>query len=122
VFATDRPYGDVFNLKLQILDVAADTAHALNQPGSGPRWSPDGQWIAFGNAASIYVTHPDGTALRAASPAGHRYEPWTSWSPDGHWLMAEHEGPFIEVLEVATGLRLPLAFTGYLTTPAWRPF
>ena len=51
-----------------------------------PKWSPDGQWIAFSGGASgnsqIYVVRPDGTALRRVTDgSGDSYHP--SFSPDG---------------------------------------
>jgi Tol biopolymer transport system component len=118
-WATDRETGDVFNLRLQVLDVETGAIRSLGVAGTGPRWSPIGEWIAFGRDAYLYVVRPDGTGLRQVSSYG--YEPWVSWSPDGRWLVAERYGPVIDVIEVETGLTLPLGFTGYLATPAWRP-
>lgn len=88
---------------------------------TAPCWSPTGEWVAFVSGSSIFVVHPDGTGLRQASAAGESYEPSVSWSPDGKWLVTTHYGPYVEVIEVATGLRLPMMFTGNLTDPAWRP-
>ena len=119
VYATDRETGDIFNLRLQVLEVETGVIRSLGVVGTGPRWSPSGDWIAFGQADSLFVIRPDGTGLRRVS--GYGYEPWASWSPDGRWLVAERFGPFVDVIQVETGLTLPLGFTGYLTTPAWRP-
>ena len=119
VYATDRETGDIFNLRLQVLEVETGVIRSLGVAGTGPRWSPRGDWIAFSQADSLYVVRPDGTGLRRVS--GYGYEPWASWSPDGRWIVAERFGPFVDVIEVETGLTLPLGFTGYLTTPAWRP-
>jgi len=119
VYATDRENGDIFTLRLQILEVETGVIRSLGVAGTGPRWSPTGEWIAFGQDHHLSVVRPDGTGLRQVSAYG--YEPWVSWSPDGRWLVAERYGPVIDLIEVETGLTLPLGFTGYLTTPAWRP-
>ena len=57
-----------------------------------PRWSPDGQWIAFSSnadnflseSANVWLVRPDGTEahrLTRASAGGQAFFP--DWSPDG---------------------------------------
>ena len=46
--------------------------------GSGPAWSPDGRWIAFGRGGAIRVISVDGTG---EIQLGDGTQP--SWSPDG---------------------------------------
>jgi hypothetical protein len=121
VYATTREGGWPDDPRLEVVDVATGIIRRLQVAGTAPRWSPTGEWIVFGRNDALFVIHPDGTGLRPVSAPGHRYEPWASWSPDGRWLVAEHHGPYLEVIEVATGLRLPLPFTGFLKMPAWRP-
>jgi Tol biopolymer transport system component len=52
-------------------------------------WSPDGQWILLDVRGSLFVVHPDGTALRQIRlHPGSRYfayEP--GWSPDGRRIV-----------------------------------
>lgn len=51
-----------------------DRWHKTNKP----RWSPDGQWIAFTTYAGVGRIHPDGTGMQIlAKGAGG------TWSPDG---------------------------------------
>ena len=54
-----------------------------------PKWSPDGNWLAFRDRRSLYtfnpgVPYPVSLGLTNADPA---------WSPDGEWLAFVHVGP-----------------------------
>ena len=121
VYSTNQELDQWGNATLQVLDIASGMARSLGVGGTTPSWSPTGELIAFSDGSRIFLIHPDGTGLRQISADGEPYEPGISWSPDGKWLVTEHYGPYIEVIEVATGLRLPMMFTGYLRSPSWRP-
>jgi tetratricopeptide (TPR) repeat protein len=61
-----------------------------------PKYSPDGRWIVFCQAANYMLLQPDselfiipaegGEARRLACNLG-RMNSWHSWSPDGRWLV-----------------------------------
>jgi serine/threonine-protein kinase len=52
-------------------------------PGTLPRWSLDGEWIAFSTnrsyASGVFVIRPDGTDERRLTETGG----WPTWLPDG---------------------------------------
>jgi dipeptidyl aminopeptidase/acylaminoacyl peptidase len=61
-----------------------------------PKWSPDGQQIAFNRGASgvgsfIYVVRADGTGLARVGTVDTAYTP--AWSPDGSKLVFEGCAP-----------------------------
>ena len=95
--------------------------------GFGPRWSPDGQWIAYWKAfdgadrESLYIIRADGSGQRRVTPVGERYyEASIDWSPDSAWLVASRG--ILVVVEVATGMELPLAWARQsIQGASWKP-
>jgi dipeptidyl aminopeptidase/acylaminoacyl peptidase len=63
---------------------------------SAPRWSPDGQWVAFfgrvGDSSGVAVAHADGSGIRFIAPVSGTNHVLPSmgervaWSPDGKRL------------------------------------
>ena len=128
-FENDSEYFAGFTF--QFLDVATATIRPLRLPGQRPRWSPAGDQVSFVNAQSVWVVRADGTGLRRVTTSSRQYLPGTTWSPDGRWLLAHatiNGQATVIVVEAATGLELPLPFTGGWydadvgpPVPAWRP-
>ena len=69
----------------------ADLAHPSGYRGAGwyassaagPRWSPDGSRIAFGNDNDLWVMAPDGSGLTRLTDVGTQRIGTPSWSRDG---------------------------------------
>ncbi|HVH69237.1 MAG TPA: hypothetical protein VM716_15315 [Gemmatimonadales bacterium] len=101
---------------------------ALNARGTAPRWSPSSDAIAYVNAADdagysgpLRVVRPDGTEDRQLV-IEEAYAPGVDWTPDGKYLVAKTANyGLLELINVATGTRIPLPYSGLLQTPAWRP-
>jgi WD40 repeat protein len=96
---------------------------------SEPRWSPDGDWIAYrsdcdGNR-EIHRIRPDGSGRqRVTSDAAEDSEP--SWSPDGRRLLftSMRDGqPEVYVIELAGGAPVRLTHTpgGHSRRAEWSP-
>lgn len=100
---------------------------AVNVPGTGPRWSPAGDSIAYsiggdyaGYSGPVRIVSPDGTGDRQIIADG--YAPDLEWTPDGKFVIAKR-GYYqvLELIAVATGERVPLPYSVRLFSPAWRP-
>ena len=86
------PYNDGKGGKPEPLEGASDNGHS----NYFPRYSPDGKWVVFCQAANYMLLQPDshlyiipssgGQArrLRANTP---RMNSWHSWSPNSRWLV-----------------------------------
>jgi TolB protein len=74
-------------MMLQVLDVATGDVTDLSFFGGLPRWSPDGEWIAYwGPGRQVHVMRADGTDSRqVTSMEGMANYP--VWSPDGEWIV-----------------------------------
>jgi hypothetical protein len=62
------------------------------RPGIVPKWSPDGEWIAFADGPDLVLVDRDGDRRRVLGSI-ESWEPWTvRWSPGGEWVAAMGEG------------------------------
>lgn len=70
-----------------------------------PRWSPDGERLAFVAAAvsgeRVFVCHSSGGRAVPADPSGLSSAP--AWSPDGQWIAVLRRGPKPELARVQPG-------------------
>lgn len=73
----------------------------------GPRWSPDGSWLAFRRIddLNLYRVRPDGSGLERLTQAPE-YELLVDWTSDGSGLyfgVPAREGVTLRILDLATG-------------------
>jgi Tol biopolymer transport system component len=110
------------------------TTHALlpfQISGFSPRWSPKGDRIALVDGllpTVLYTVLSDGTQRHLIGP-GYAAHANYSWSPDGHWLIFSAQQPIsgtdfvtvgLYVVNVDTGLRLPLHSSHPMLQPSWK--
>lgn len=97
-----------------------------------PRWSPDGQWLAFlrdsggDERLQIWVLRRDGRRLRQVTSAGSADHRDIAWSPDGSRLACVSDGTGtrhgVEVVDVASGEHVALSdFAHDDAQPDWSP-
>ena len=120
--------GGSLGRELGIYDVTTGARQRLGVEGTAPRWSPQGDLIAYvqstdasGFSGSLRVIRPDGTGDRAVAGA-RSYAPVIDWSPDGRFLIAARTSyGGLELIEVTTGSVLPLPYGSRMSQPAWKP-
>jgi dipeptidyl aminopeptidase/acylaminoacyl peptidase len=116
-----RPYSQIW-----IATAASGEARRLGAPtetGSGPRWSPDGQWLAYfgsdGNRSGIVIRKPDGTGTKfvAETQGSNHPVPGTgerlSWAPDNQRIAFVSATPGPEPNEAGPAGD-PIVITRYL--------
>jgi Tol biopolymer transport system component len=104
---TERVFIAVVNLKTGDVQEIGD--------GFSPRWSPDGEWIAYYSGRRCMVVRPDGTGSRVALTleeggvtAKNFVRGSPVWSPDSKQLLlniTKNDGPALDVvlLDLASG-------------------
>lgn len=110
---------------VRTFDVSSREVSAWYVPGLSARWAPSGARIAVvpDGGAYIALANADGSdyqQLSLSTPVTEGIDPTFDWSPDGEWLVVAHGG-HMELIQVATGLRLPLGWSRVLDQPAWQP-
>lgn len=81
VFTTRTPRAEI-----QVLDVESGRVERVAS-GALPRWSPDGEWIAYWvPGGQVYVMRRDGSDSRRVSDV-EGIANYPTWSPDGEWIV-----------------------------------
>jgi Tol biopolymer transport system component len=116
-YQTNRVTNSTTEFSIRTISTSTGTVRALDVPGRSPRWSPDGQLIAYlGANDELYTMTAGGTVLGPVG-AGVRMLDGFAWSPDGVWVVGVgvndisiSTGP--QLVNVLTGLVLPLPLHG----------
>ena len=90
-------------------------------PGLYPEYSRTQDRLSLVTGEQVAIVNVDGGGFRIVTPIGRRYAQLVaSWAPNGDWLLVRGES-LLELIQVATGLRLVLPWSVTLTHPAWKP-
>lgn len=114
-------------LELRVMDVATGAVTVLENPGTSPRWSRQGDKIAFVSSGGLTIINPDRSGRRIIMPG----VPFNgiAWSPDASYLAAYFEnslGTGMRIVRVSDGASVPLLFrsatgeTEAYYQPDWR--
>jgi dipeptidyl aminopeptidase/acylaminoacyl peptidase len=105
---------------IRVWDLQQDTATSFRVTGELAAWSPVGDLIAYASARTLRVIHADGTGDRQL-PVDATTPRSIDWSPDGRWLLITTLGVPPRLIEVSTGLVLPIAWAAQFSELTWRP-
>ncbi|UCD25489.1 MAG: serine/threonine-protein kinase, partial [Gemmatimonadota bacterium] len=114
-----RAEGGTTHIYIAPLD-GGEARQLTDSPGTLPRWSPDGQWIAFtpdrSFAGGVFVIRSDGTGERRLTDTGG----WHAWMPDGSqigYLIVGPEGnQQLYVVPLASGAPVQIPQVDYDAT------
>jgi|HubBroStandDraft_6_1064221.scaffolds.fasta_scaffold08298_4 dipeptidyl aminopeptidase/acylaminoacyl peptidase len=117
-----RPWRQVWIMEVS----SGQTSHlgGPDEPSSGPKWSPDGNWIAYhgkqGEKSGLLIAHPDGSGVRFMAETEGTNAPLPnvgsdlSWSPDSKQLAYVTTTPGPETQEASGD---PVVIRRYLYKP-----
>ena len=119
--AIDRCCSDPSQMRVLDLTSGAVRSFEVNR-ATVVRWSPIGDQLAFVEDYEVKLSAPDGTGKRTISSSGVKYHSFAlgwptalAWSSDGKWLLVQAWPNYgkmrLDLIEIATGLTLPLGFT-----------
>ena len=104
---------------LKVLTLSSGTVVDLGVKGVADVWSPTGNVIAYTTLSnSLAIVNSDGTGQKTIATGP--YSPQFDWSPDGQVIIARNAATTrLELIQVSTGLIIPLGYTGTLNSPTW---
>lgn len=124
-FVTNRRSVNGQTFELATFDLPSGRLTYPGTAGRMPRWSPDGQWIAYTASARLWITRADGSGARMVSAPGLYVFDGADWSPDSRWLVGATaygtSSSAVTLFELATGKVLPLSGTSGASGWAWQP-
>jgi hypothetical protein len=110
---------------LRILTIGTGAVLNTGIPAISPKWSPNSDLIAYiaGELdGPIMVVHADGTGSRMIGSPDLSYGIGIDWSPDDAWVVAgRYQNGSVDLIDVSSGVVLPLPFTTGMASPTWRP-
>lgn len=107
---------------ISVRDLSTGSMTMTGVPGQSPSFSPIDDRIAFlpaSGTGDIAVMNHDGTNIQYLTTTSDFWES-LDWSPDGKWIISTRNAE-LALIEVSTGLVLPLPWSRFLRHPAWRP-
>ncbi len=108
---------------LFVVDLASGAQERLGD-GVGPRWSPDGERIAFLRGRDLYVIDADGSDEERLTETTAQ-EDYAGWTPDGEWVLvarSEVEGGAFDLYAVRVDGDCEVRLTeteASETSPSW---
>jgi len=112
------------NVLIRVLDMENETLLVAGVPGHGPEWS-HGDSIGYvdmqgGVSGPIRLMSSRGNGRRQVG-SGTAYDFGFDWSPDDKWIIANDlTSGRLEIIEVRTGVRLPLSYSTGFFNPSWK--
>lgn len=78
--------------RIKIVDIKTGEIKIIQESGSNPTFSPDGNQIAFIKEDGIFARELNGAASQQVAVlsiwlGGSEFKPIPFWSPDGNWLL-----------------------------------
>ena len=109
---------------VRIIDVQSGALLPFSVAGHTPRYSPNGNLIAFTTqyGGPLRVMNADGSNIHTVSPPGTAYsELGYDWSPDGRYLLAYNVvSSRLDLIDVSAQTAIPLTTITGLFWAAWK--